>query len=65
MLIKTVRATNPRNVIVQIPSFIVANWNLKLDDKLEVRYNEDTQEVTISPGVHRRGGTTEESQGMA
>lgn len=49
---KTVNVTNPRNVLVQIPSFIAgATWHLKHGDKLEVLYNEATQEVTIRPAV--------------
>lgn len=51
MLTKTVRVTNPRNVLVQIPSFIISNWNLTLADKLEVHYNEETKEVTIRKAV--------------
>lgn len=65
MLVKTVRITNPRNVLVQIPSFIIGNWNLTLSDKLEVHYDEEAQEVTIKQAVRRRGGADEESQGMA
>lgn len=49
---KTVNVTNPRNVLVQIPAFIAgATWRLKQGDKLEVLYNEATQEVTIRPAV--------------
>ncbi len=65
MLVKTVRATNPRNVILQIPSFVVAAWQLKLDDRLEVHYNEDTGEITIRPNVRRRGGPAECCKEMA
>lgn len=59
MLVKTVRVTNPRNAILQIPSFIVAAWQLKLDDRLEVHYNEDTKEITIRPDVRRRSRLSE------
>lgn len=51
MVVKTVNITNLRNVLVQIPSFIVANWGVKEMDKLEVHYNESTKEVTIKPRV--------------
>ena len=51
MLIKTVRLTNPRNAVVQIPSFIIAEWGLKLDDRVEVHYDEETKKVTIKPTV--------------
>lgn len=65
MLVKTVRVTNPRNAILQIPSFIVAAWQLKLDDRLEMHYNEDTCEITIRPHVRRRGGPAECRKEMA
>ena len=59
---KTVNVTNPKNVLVQIPSYIAgAMWGLKLDDKLEVKYNEQTNEVTIRPVVLGRSGPAEES----
>ena len=47
---KTVNVTNPRNVLVQVPSFIAGTeWGLKQGDKLEVLYNDKTREVTIRP----------------
>lgn len=59
MLVKTIRVTNPRNTILQIPSFIVAAWELKLDDKVEVHYDDETKEITIRPHVLGRGGPAE------
>lgn len=53
MVVKTVNITNLRNVLVQIPSFIIANWGVKETDKLEVLYNDETKEVTIRPSVRR------------
>ena len=50
-LVKTVRVTNPRNALIQIPSFIVGAWGLKLDDRVEVLYNEHTKEITLRPHV--------------
>ena len=50
-LVKTVRVTNPRNALVQIPSFVIGAWGLKLDDRVEVLYNELNKEVTIRPAV--------------
>lgn len=51
---KTVTVTNPRNVVLQIPSFIAGvEWALKAGDKLEVIYNDRTGEVTIRPSVQR------------
>ena len=59
MLVKTVRVSNPRNVLVQIPSFIVANWNLKADTRLEVHYDEENNKITIQPGLQRRSRLNE------
>lgn len=61
MTLKHVKVTNPRNVLVQIPGFVVSQWNLHTDSKLEVTYNEETGEVTVKPTVLGRGGVTEES----
>ena len=49
MLAKTVKITNRRNVLVQIPSFIIAAWPGA--DELEVYYDEDKQAVTIKPNL--------------
>lgn len=65
MHVKTVRVTNPRNVLVQLPSFIMANWGVTLDSNLEVHYDEEQQQVTIRPSVQRRRNATEESDGVA
>ena len=59
MLTKTVKITNRRNVLVQIPGFIIAAWPLA--DELEVYYDEDKQTVTIRPAVSRRVNFIEES----
>lgn len=49
MLTKTVKITNRRNVLVQIPGFVIAAWPGV--DELEVYYDEDTQTVTIKPNL--------------
>ncbi len=49
--VKTVRVTNPRNVLVQVPAYIMAKWYPV--NQLEVLYNEHTKEVTIRPYVQR------------
>ena len=55
---KTVNVTNPRNVLVQIPSIIAGvEWGLKQGDELEVLYDDRTKEVTIRPHVQRRSGS--------
>lgn len=51
-LIKTVNITNPRNVIVQVPSMVVGSeWKVKQGDKLEVLYDDKEKEITIRPCV--------------
>ena len=63
---KTVNVTNPRNVLIQIPSLIAGvEWNLKQGDELEVLYDDKTKEVTIRPHVLRRGRLAESCDGMA
>lgn len=53
---KTVNVTNPKNVLVQIPSFIAGiEWGLKQGDRLEVLYSDETQEITIRPAIFGRG----------
>lgn len=58
---KTVNVTNPRNVLVQIPSMIAGvEWKLKQGDRLEVLYDDHTQEITIRPYVPGRRRATKE-----
>ena len=52
MYIKTVKVTNPKNVLVQLPRHIVDKWGLKQGDGLEVFTNEKEETITIKP----RGG---------
>lgn len=55
---KTVRVTNMRNVLCQIPRTVVTDWGLKEGDELELTYDEKEKEVVIRPVVHRRGDIT-------
>ena len=65
-MFKTVNVTNPRNVLVQIPSLIAGvEWGLKQGDALEVLYDDRTKEITIRPHVQGRGRLTESSNEMA
>lgn len=50
--IKTVKVTNPKNVLVQLPRYIVDKWGLKQGDGLEVFTDEKEETITIKP----RGG---------
>lgn len=49
MIVKNVRITNIHNVLVQIPSFIIAIWGCKKYEALEMRWDDETQELTIKP----------------
>lgn len=53
-LLKTVRVTNPSNVLVQIPGMIVAEWGLAKDSHLEVFF--DGEDIRIRPAIPTRGG---------
>lgn len=59
MQVKTVKVTNPRNVLVQIPGFVVAQWGAQIGDTLEVLYDEETDEVRIGKVLQHRSRTTE------
>lgn len=56
---KEVNVTNLKNVLVQVPRIVAAEWNLQVGDKLEVAYNGDI--LTVRPAVHRRGDTATQS----
>lgn len=58
MHIKTVRVTNPKNVLVQIPGYVIAQWQANADSLLEVYYNDNTKELTVRPAVQRRSNVT-------
>lgn len=62
LLAKTVKITNRRNVLVQIPGFVIAAWPSA--DELEVYYDEDKQTITIRPSIQRRINFAEESDRM-
>lgn len=63
LLAKTVKITNRRNVLVQIPGFVIAAWSSA--DELEVYYDEELQIVTIRPAIRRGICFTKEGSGVA
>lgn len=65
MQIKTVKVTNPCNVVLQIPGFVASKWGVQRDDELEVHYDEETDEVRIRQAVQRRGEVTKRCEVMA
>ena len=46
---KIVQVTNARNVLVQVPAVIVAQWGLKNKDRLVVEYNDKEDCLKIRP----------------
>lgn len=55
---KEINVTNTKNVLCQIPKVVVADWDLKVGDTLELTYKDG--EVTIKPTVQRRSNLTEQ-----
>ena len=45
--VKTIAVRNPKNVLVQIPGFIVDNWGLAEGDLLEMHIHDDRRIVII------------------
>jgi len=61
MYLKTVRVTNPLNVLVQIPTSVVAQWKLTLGDTLDVEWDGEHEKIIIKPTVQGRVETAENS----
>lgn len=51
--VKTVRVTNTKNVLVQVPSWVVKRWGLKVNDTLEVCYDASEEEVSIRLPIYK------------
>jgi bifunctional DNA-binding transcriptional regulator/antitoxin component of YhaV-PrlF toxin-antitoxin module len=66
-LIKTSNITNARNVLVQIPSFLIAEWGLTVGDFLEVSTDEEKSKLVIKPRKAVQAGArpTRNSRGLA
>lgn len=45
--VKTVNVTNTKNVLVQIPGWIVKRWGLDVGNTLEVCYDANEEEIRI------------------
>lgn len=65
LYVKTVNVTNTKNVLVQIPAWIVKRWGLDVGNTLEVCYDADEDEIHIRrplyPDVPGRREATEGS----
>lgn len=63
--VKTANVTNTKNVLVQIPAWVVKHWGLQQGDKLEVCYNATDEEICIRRSIYTdvQGGSnaTQES----
>jgi len=55
MLLKTVRVKNEKNVLVQIPGFVIEAWGIKKHDALEMTIGEDNI-IRIAPKAPSDGG---------
>lgn len=49
MHIKTVKIKNDKNVLVQVPGFVINNWGLKTGDSVEVSVSADEKSIIIKP----------------
>lgn len=63
MLVKTIRVTNPKNVVLQIPGYVASVWGLTTDSQLELHF--DDEQITIRPSLHGRVKTTEGRNSLA
>lgn len=54
-MLKTVQVTNARNVLIQVPAVIVAQWGLKNKDRLVVEYNDKEDCLKIRPAKQNVG----------
>ena len=63
LLTKTVKITNRRNVLVQIPGFVIAAWPNA--NELEVYYDEENGHIIIEPNIQRGSLFVKESNRMA
>lgn len=58
MHIKDSRVTNPRNVLVQVPGWVVRKWALKEGETLGVHISEDGEAIIIRPNKILAGSNT-------
>jgi hypothetical protein len=63
--IKTVKVTNPKNVVVQLPGHLIERWGVQQGDGMEVYTNETEEGVYIKPKkryVRIRAGSDSNTQ---
>lgn len=65
LYVKTVNVTNTKNVLVQVPGWVVKRWGLDVGNTLEVCYDADEEAIHIKrsvvPDVQGRGEAAEGS----
>lgn len=49
MHLKTTKIRNAKNVVVQIPGFMIEKWNLQSGDGVEMHVSEDEESIKIVP----------------
>lgn len=47
--IKTIRVTNPKNTVVQVPGIIAEQWGLEKNDAIEMLYCNEKNVVVLKP----------------
>lgn len=65
MLIKTIRVTNPKNVVLQIPGYVASVWGLTSDSQLELHFDTNNEQVIIRPCLYGRSKITEGRNDLA
>lgn len=61
MLLKRVKITNPKNVLVQIPLVVSSEyWKVKKDERLEVHYDEQSDSIIIRRKETQTGSDIDE-----
>ena len=59
MLIKTIKVTNPKNVVLQIPGYVSSTWGLLTGSQLDMHF--ENGQVIIKPSVYGRNTVSESS----
>ena len=65
MLLKTVKVTNIRNVVVQIPATVVGAWAMQEGASIEFHYDAERKSLELRPTVQHRGPLRGLREGLA
>lgn len=47
--VKTIRVTNPKNTVLQLPGIIAEQWGLEKNDAIEMLYCSEKNAVILKP----------------